>query len=153
MHVNTHEAKTRLSELLRETERGSSFVILRRGKLALAFGLPDERSARADKFRGRVSDDNDVWVPTLWWYEISDALRMARRRVPALHRPGRASRAVLLRLGLPRARRPPRPGPGHPRHQSRQGRAQDRRRGLALTRWPAFVGMALLRLRGRAPGN
>lgn len=30
--VNAFEAKTRLSELLRETERGVSFRILRRGK-------------------------------------------------------------------------------------------------------------------------
>ena len=30
--VGAFEAKTRLSELLRETERGGSFVILRRGK-------------------------------------------------------------------------------------------------------------------------
>jgi prevent-host-death family protein len=30
--VNAFEAKTRLSELLRETERGMSFIICRRGK-------------------------------------------------------------------------------------------------------------------------
>jgi prevent-host-death family protein len=30
--VNAFEAKTKLSELLRETEQGSSFVIYRRGK-------------------------------------------------------------------------------------------------------------------------
>jgi prevent-host-death family protein len=30
--IGAFEAKTRLSELLRETERGGSFVILRRGK-------------------------------------------------------------------------------------------------------------------------
>lgn len=30
--VNAFEAKTRLSELLRETERGKTFVIFRRGK-------------------------------------------------------------------------------------------------------------------------
>ena len=30
--VNAFEAKTKLSELLRETEQGSSFVICRRGK-------------------------------------------------------------------------------------------------------------------------
>lgn len=30
--VGAFEAKTRLSQLLRETERGGSFVILRRGK-------------------------------------------------------------------------------------------------------------------------
>jgi prevent-host-death family protein len=30
--VNAFEAKTRLSELLRETERGASYIIYRRGK-------------------------------------------------------------------------------------------------------------------------
>jgi prevent-host-death family protein len=30
--VNAFEAKTRLSELLRETERGGSYIICRRGK-------------------------------------------------------------------------------------------------------------------------
>ena len=30
--VNAFEAKTKLSELLRETERGGSFIIYRRGK-------------------------------------------------------------------------------------------------------------------------
>lgn len=48
--------------------------------LALACGMPDERSSKADRFLDRVSDDYDVWVPTLWWYEVSNVLRMARRR-------------------------------------------------------------------------
>jgi len=48
--------------------------------LALAFGLPDERSDRADEFLERLSDRYDVWVPALWWYEVSNALRVARRR-------------------------------------------------------------------------
>jgi prevent-host-death family protein len=30
--MNAFDAKTRLSELLRETERGASYIILRRGK-------------------------------------------------------------------------------------------------------------------------
>lgn len=48
--------------------------------LALAFGLPDERSSRADQFLGQLTDSYDVWVPALWWYEVSNALRVARRR-------------------------------------------------------------------------
>jgi predicted nucleic acid-binding protein len=48
--------------------------------LALAFGLPDERSSRADKFFGQVNEGYDVWVPALWWYEVSNALRVVRRR-------------------------------------------------------------------------
>ena len=37
--VSAFEAKTRLSELLRETERGRSFVIRRRGKAVARRGL------------------------------------------------------------------------------------------------------------------
>jgi len=48
--------------------------------LALAFGLPDEKSSRADKFLDQLGDEYDVWVPALWWYEVSNALRVARRR-------------------------------------------------------------------------
>ena len=39
--IGAFEAKTKLSELLRETERGRSFLILRRGK-AVARLLPPE---------------------------------------------------------------------------------------------------------------
>jgi predicted nucleic acid-binding protein len=48
--------------------------------LALAFGLPDEESSKADRFLGQLTERYDVWVPTLWWYEVSNALRVARRR-------------------------------------------------------------------------
>lgn len=48
--------------------------------LALAFGLPDEKSSRADKFLGQLTGSYDVWVPALWWYEVANALRVARRR-------------------------------------------------------------------------
>ena len=48
--------------------------------LALAFGLPDEKSSRADEFLGQLSGSFDAWVPALWWYEVSNALRVARRR-------------------------------------------------------------------------
>ena len=43
--VSAFEAKTRLSELLRETEAGRSFVIRRRGK-AVARLLPPAKEAR-----------------------------------------------------------------------------------------------------------
>lgn len=46
--IGAFEAKTRLSELLRETERGSSFVIVRRGK-------PVARLVPVDA--GEVGDD------------------------------------------------------------------------------------------------
>ena len=47
--VSAFEAKTRLSELLRETERGRSFVISRRGK-AVARLVPPAREEQAVDF-------------------------------------------------------------------------------------------------------
>jgi prevent-host-death family protein len=41
--IGAFEAKTRLSELLRETERGNTFVLMRRGK-AVARLVPIETS-------------------------------------------------------------------------------------------------------------
>lgn len=67
--------------------------------LALAWVLPDETSARAEKFLAQVSPKNVLWVPALWWYEISNALINARR----LHRLAEADsmRAVELYGTLP----------------------------------------------------
>lgn len=48
--------------------------------LALAWALPDETSKRADQFLAGVSRKNVLWVPALWWYEVSNALMMAQRR-------------------------------------------------------------------------
>ena len=48
--------------------------------LALAWGLPDERSSRADRVLDRVTIRGTLWVPALWWYEIANALMMAERR-------------------------------------------------------------------------
>jgi len=62
--VTAFEAKTRLSELLRETERGRSFVIRRRGKpvARLVPYVRDERTTDLSRVfkafrevRGRVS--------------------------------------------------------------------------------------------------
>lgn len=50
--VSAFEAKTRLSELLRETERGRSFVISRRGQ-AVARLVPPAREEQAVNL-GRV---------------------------------------------------------------------------------------------------
>lgn len=46
VEVSAFQAKTRLSELLRETERGKSFVIRRHGK-AVARLLPPEEKGKA----------------------------------------------------------------------------------------------------------
>lgn len=50
--------------------------------LALAWALPDEKSAAAERFMAQASQDSAIalWVPALWWYEIANALSNARRR-------------------------------------------------------------------------
>ena len=67
--------------------------------LALAWVLPDETSARAEKFLAQVSPESVLWVPALWWYEVSNALANAQRR----HRLAEADslRAVELYGTLP----------------------------------------------------
>ena len=62
--VSAFEAKTRLSELLRETERGKSFVIRRRGK-AVARLLPPLRAGETVSFA-----------------ELLAAFRAVRGRIP-----------------------------------------------------------------------
>ena len=62
--------------------------------LALAWGLPDESSKQADRLLARISSGNALWVPALWWYEISNALTMAQRR----HRLGDADARQLIEL-------------------------------------------------------
>ncbi|RLB58149.1 MAG: type II toxin-antitoxin system prevent-host-death family antitoxin [Deltaproteobacteria bacterium] len=47
--IGAFEAKTRLSELLRQTERGRSFVILRRGKAVARLVPPGHESAAAGR--------------------------------------------------------------------------------------------------------
>jgi len=48
--------------------------------LALAWALPDERSARADGFWSEITGDVGLFVPALWWYEVVNAMVVARRR-------------------------------------------------------------------------
>jgi predicted nucleic acid-binding protein len=48
--------------------------------VALAWALPDESSAKADDFLESLEPDDKLWVPALWWYELSNALTMAHRR-------------------------------------------------------------------------
>jgi predicted nucleic acid-binding protein len=62
--------------------------------LAVAWGLPDEASARADRLLARASAESAFWVPALWWYEIANALTTARRR----HRLVEADRSRLIEL-------------------------------------------------------
>lgn len=46
--IGAFEAKTRLSELLRETEQGASFVIRRRGRVVARLDPPASRSKEKD---------------------------------------------------------------------------------------------------------
>lgn len=62
--------------------------------VALAWGLPDEQSEGATDFLERLQPDDVFWVPTLWWYEVSNALAVARRR----HRVAEAETARLVEL-------------------------------------------------------
>ena len=55
VQVGAFEAKTRLAELLRETEQGQSFVILRRGK-AVARLLPISHSENESDY-SKIKDD------------------------------------------------------------------------------------------------
>jgi len=64
--------------------------------IALAWVLPDEQSDRARRFGYRLGGEERLWIPPLWWYEVSNALAICRRR-------GRASdsevHAAFSRLG------------------------------------------------------
>lgn len=61
---------------------------------ALAWALPDESSTRADRFLGRLGEDDLLWVPVLWWYEVANALLMAQRR----RRISEADRLAMIQL-------------------------------------------------------
>ncbi|TGK05275.1 PIN domain-containing protein [Leptospira langatensis] len=48
--------------------------------LAAATFLPDERSARADKFLESLGNTNRAMVPSLWWYELNNVLVVSQKR-------------------------------------------------------------------------
>ena len=48
--------------------------------VALAWALPAETSLQADRFLKRVTTKDILWVPSLWWYEVGNALIVAERR-------------------------------------------------------------------------
>jgi predicted nucleic acid-binding protein len=47
---------------------------------AAALFLPDEASLTARKFFAGLKPSDEVWVPSLWWYEITNVLIIAERR-------------------------------------------------------------------------
>lgn len=59
--------------------------------LALAWSIPDEKSKSAERLFSRLDKESKLWIPALWWYELSNALTMAQRR-------GRLNDSDALRL-------------------------------------------------------
>lgn len=49
-------------------------------RMALAWGLPDEQSPTADEFFTMDHAQQDLWVPSLWWFELANGLTMGRKR-------------------------------------------------------------------------
>jgi predicted nucleic acid-binding protein len=62
--------------------------------LALAWGLPDETSRRADRFFAQLAPETVLWVPALWWYELANAITIAQCR----HRLSEADAVRLTEL-------------------------------------------------------
>ncbi|MBI4677448.1 MAG: type II toxin-antitoxin system VapC family toxin [Elusimicrobia bacterium] len=67
--------------------------------LALALGLPDESSGRAERFLDGLPAEEELWVPALWWYEVANAIVAAQRRKRLAE--AEASRLMELYRGLP----------------------------------------------------
>jgi predicted nucleic acid-binding protein len=45
-----------------------------------ALFLPDETSPAARRFFSGLKSSDEVWVPSLWWFEITNVLIIAERR-------------------------------------------------------------------------
>ena len=60
--VNTHEAKSRLSQLIREAENGTEVIVARNGQpVAKIIPWPPARPSRtAGAWRGRVDYNDDI---------------------------------------------------------------------------------------------
>ncbi|MBI5597813.1 MAG: type II toxin-antitoxin system VapC family toxin [Elusimicrobia bacterium] len=50
------------------------------GSLALAWALPDERSAQAERFLRALKPGSTLEIPALWWHEVANALIVAEHR-------------------------------------------------------------------------
>jgi predicted nucleic acid-binding protein len=48
--------------------------------VALAWGLPDEGSEQAEKILQSLHQESTIWVPALWWYELTNTLNTVRHR-------------------------------------------------------------------------
>jgi predicted nucleic acid-binding protein len=45
-----------------------------------ALFLPDEESEKINKIFDSISDNDEVFIPHLWWYELSNVLSVAVKR-------------------------------------------------------------------------
>ena len=63
--VNTHEAKSRLSELIREAEQGHDVIVARNGQpvAKIIAWPPAHPERRAGAWAGRVRIDDDIVGP------------------------------------------------------------------------------------------
>ncbi len=62
--------------------------------VALAWALPDEAAGKSTRFLESLDPNDRLWVPALWWYELSNGLVVAQRR----HRLTEAERLRLTQL-------------------------------------------------------
>lgn len=68
--------------------------------VAMAWTLPDEHSARAEAIVSRVTEENSLWIPALWWYEVANVVATARRRKRLSEAQGARVLELLSRLPL-----------------------------------------------------
>ena len=68
--------------------------------LALSWALPDEDSGAAERFLESVPSTDKLWVPALWWYEISNGLAVAERRRRITEAEGQRAVEIFRRLPL-----------------------------------------------------
>ncbi|MEK6544080.1 MAG: type II toxin-antitoxin system VapC family toxin [Elusimicrobiota bacterium] len=67
---------------------------------ALAWVLPDERSSLAVRFFSNLKQGAILWIPTLWGYEIANALSVAERRKRLTETQSAQALALLTELPL-----------------------------------------------------
>lgn len=77
--VNAFEAKTRLSELLRETERGKSFIIRRRGKVVARL-VPPQKEERVPDLKRILASFQEIRRRIPWSVKVRELVREGRRR-------------------------------------------------------------------------
>ena len=76
--VSAFQAKTRLSELLRETERGKSYVILRRGK-PVARLLPPQDQTSAPDFARILASFREIRKRVSGKVKVRELIKSGRR--------------------------------------------------------------------------